>query len=60
MHTSANKVDLNPSEFFFLRPLRAGLRGTPTDYCKVQAVFDAGAVPSPFGLRNSGTECPHI
>ncbi len=24
--------------------------GTPTDYCKDQAVFDAGAVPSQFGL----------
>ncbi len=27
-----------------------GYEGTPTDYCKNQAVFDAGAVPSPFGL----------
>ncbi len=24
--------------------------GTPTDYCKDQAVFDAGAVPSQFEL----------
>ncbi len=24
--------------------------GTPADYCKDQAVFDAGAVPSQFGL----------
>ncbi len=38
------EVGLNPSEFF-LRPPRAGLRGTPTDYCKDKAVFDEGAVP---------------
>ncbi len=34
--------------------------GTHTDYCRYQAIFDSAAVPSPFGLRNSGT-CPaHI
>ncbi len=43
-----DEVDLNPSELF-LRPPRAGLRGH-TDYCKDQAVFDAKAVPSQFGL----------
>ncbi len=25
-------------------------KGTPTNYCKNQAVFDAGAEPSPFRL----------
>ncbi len=29
--------------------------GTSTDNCTYQAVFDAGAVPSQFGLGNSGT-----
>ncbi len=42
------EVNLNPSDYF-LRPPRAGLRGH-TYYCKDQAVFDAGAVPSQFGL----------
>ncbi len=42
------EVDLNPSEFF-LRPPEPGYEGTPTDYCKDQAVFDAGAVPFRFG-----------
>ncbi len=51
--------DLSPSEFF-LRPPRAGLRGHNTDYCKDQAVFDAGAVPSQFGLRNFLTDFWHI
>ncbi len=27
-----------------------GYEDTPTDYCKNQAVFDEGAVPSQFGL----------
>ncbi len=43
------EVDLNPSEFF-LCPPEPVYEGTPTDYCTDQAVFDAGAVPSPFGL----------
>ncbi len=34
--------------------------GTPTEYCKDQAVFDAGAVPSQFGSWNIGTSCWHI
>ncbi len=34
--------------------------GTPTDYCKDQAAFDAGAVSSPFGLWNPGTDFQHI
>ncbi len=51
--------NLSPSEFF-LRPPRAGQRGHNTDYCKDQAVFDAGAVPFQFGLRNSLTDFQHI
>ncbi len=43
------EVDLNPSEFF-LHTSGPVYEGTPTDYCKDQAVFDAGAVLSPFGL----------
>ncbi len=42
------EVDLNPSDFF-LRPPEPGYEGTPTDYCKDQAVYDAGAVPFQFG-----------
>ncbi len=38
------EVDLNPSEFF-LRPPEPVYEGTPTDYCKYQAVFDEGPVP---------------
>ncbi len=34
------EVDLNPSDY----------QGTPTDYCKGQAGFDAGPVPSQLGL----------
>ncbi len=41
------EVELNPSDFF-LRPPRTGYEGTPTDYCKDQAIFDAGAVPFLF------------
>ncbi len=44
LKTFKGEVDLNPSDFF-IRPPRAGLRGTPTDYCKDKAVFDEGAVP---------------
>ncbi len=36
------EVELNQSEPVY--------EGTPTDYCKDQAVSDAGAVPSQFGL----------
>ncbi len=43
------EVDLNPSEFF-LRPPEPVYESTPTDFCKDLAAFDAGAVPSPFGL----------
>ncbi len=42
------EVDLNPSEFF-LRPPGPVYEGTHTDYCKDQAVFDEGAVPSLSG-----------
>ncbi len=42
------EVNLNPSNFF-LRPPEPGYEGTPTDYCKDQAVYDAGAVPFQFG-----------
>ncbi len=42
------EVDLNPFEFF-LRPPEPVYEGTPTDYCKDQAVFGEGAVPSLSG-----------
>ncbi len=42
------EVNLNPSDFF-LRPHEPVYEGTPTNYCRDQAVFNAGAVPSQFG-----------
>ncbi len=41
------EVDIKPSKFLLPEPV---YEGTSTDYCKDQAVFDAGALPSPFGL----------
>ncbi len=37
-----------------------GYHGTPTDYCKDQAVFDAGAEPFLFVSRNTGTDVRHL
>ncbi len=34
--------------------------GTPTDYCKDQVVFDAGAMPFVFESWNTGTDCQHL
>ncbi len=39
--------------FFFLHQTIQGYEDTPTDYCKNQAVFDAGAVPSVFFFKNT-------
>ncbi len=44
------EVDVNPSEFFCL----------PTDCCKDQATFDAGALPSLPGYWNFRTDSQHM